>query len=140
MIIKYFDEFEGQWFDITGTTGTTLQFNDASGWVGVPNKVIRGNITQGGNDAPTMNILENTTGATLTTNIAFTGIYYIDSDISIFTSNTMFITFGNTQDKHGDYKYFINYDSATKVYLITYDGLTLSNGILNNTSFEIKIY
>jgi len=140
MIIKYFDEFEGQWLDITGTTGTTLQYNDSSGWVGVPNKVIRGNITQGGNDAPTMNILENTTGATLTTNIAFTGIFYIDSNISIFTASTMFITIGNSQSKHGDYKFFMNYDSATRVYLYTYDGASLSNGILDNTSFEIKIY
>jgi len=140
MIIKYFDEFNGQWLDITGTTGTTLQFNDASGWVGVPSKVIRGNISQGGNDAPTMNILENTTGATLTTNISYSGCYYIDSDISIFTDNTMFITIGNSQAKNGDYKYFINYDSATRVYLFTYDGASFSNNILNNTSFEIKIY
>jgi len=140
MIIKYFDEFNGQWLDITGTTGTTLTYNDASGWVGVPNKVIRGNISQGGNDAPTMTIFENTTGATLTTNIAFTGNYYIDSDISIFTASTMFITIGNSQSKHGDYKYFMHYYNDTRVYLYTYNGASLSNGILDNTSFEIKIY
>ena len=67
MIIKYFDEFNGQWLDITGTTGTTLQFDDASGWVGVSNKVIKGNISQVGTDAPTIDIFENTTGATFTT-------------------------------------------------------------------------
>lgn len=140
MIIKYFDDFNGVWLDVSGTTGTTLQYNDVSGWIGVPNKVIKGNLSQSGNDAPTMTIFENTTGATLTTNIQFAGLYYIDSDISIFTNNTMFITFGNTQDKHGDYKFIMNYDSAQRVYLYTYDGTTLSNGVMNNTSFEIKIY
>jgi hypothetical protein len=140
MIIKYFDEFNGQWLDITGTTGTTLTYNDASGWVGVPNKVIKGNISQVGTSAPTINVFENTTGSTLSTSRTNTGIYRIDSDISIFTTNTMFIVIGNNQIKNGDYTFIIQYGTATRLDLFTYQGATKTDELLGNTSFEIKIY
>jgi hypothetical protein len=140
MIIKYFDEFEGQWLDITGATGTTLQYDDASGWVGVSNKLIRANISQVGTSNPTIDIFENTTGATLTTSRTLTGIYRINSDISLFTTNTMFIMFGNNQIKNGDYTFIMQYGTATRLDVFTYQGSTLTDDSLGNTSFEIKIY
>jgi len=140
MIIKYFDEFEGQWLDITGATGTTLQYNDASGWVGVSNKLIRANISQVGTSNPTIDIFENTTGATLTTSRTVTGIYRINSDITLFTTNTMFIMFGNNQIKNGDYTFIMQYGTATRLDVFTYQGSTLTDELLGNTSFEIKIY
>lgn len=140
MIIKYFDEFNGQWLDITGTTGTTLTYNDASGWVGVPNKVIKGNISQTGTSAPTIDLFENTTGATLSTSRTNAGIYRIDSDISLWTVSTMFIIIGNNQGKNGDYTFIMQYGTATRLDLFTYQGATKTDEILGNTSFEIKIY
>jgi hypothetical protein len=140
MIIKYFDEFEGQWLDITGATGTTLQYNDASGWVGVPNKVIRGNISQTGTSAPTIDIFENTTGATLTTSRTTNGQYRINSDISLWTASTMFIIFGNNQIKNGDYTFIMQYGTATRLDLFTLSDGVLTDELLGNTSFEIKIY
>lgn len=140
MKIKYFDDFNGTWLDISGTTGTTLQFNDASGWIGVPNKVIKGNITQTGTNAPTINIFENTTGATFTT-IRFTdGQYRITSNISLWTANTMFITIGNNQTKLGLFSFVFQYNNFDKIDLFTYDGINLTDEVLSNTSFEIKIY
>ena len=140
MIIKYFNEFEGQWLDITGTTGTTLQYNDASGWVGVSNKVIKGNLSQVGTSAPTINIFENTTGATFTTSRTGNGIYRIDSSINLWTSTTMFITISNNQIKNGDYTFIMQYGTATRLDVFTYQGTTLTDELLGNTSFEIKIY
>ena len=140
MIIKYFDEFNGQWLDITGTTGTTLTYNDASGWVGVSNKVIKGNLSQVGTSAPTIDIFENTTGATFSTNRASDGIYRIDSDISLFTTNTMFITIGNNQLKNGDFVFNMQYGTATRLDLFTLSDGVLTDELLGNTSFEIKIY
>jgi len=140
MIIKYFDEFNGQWLDITGTTGTTLTYNDSSGWVGVPNKVIKGNISQTGTSDPTLDLFENTTGATITTTRTTDGVYKINSDISIFTTNTMFIMFGNNQLKNGDYTFIMQYGTDTRLDLFTYQGTTLTDELLGNTSFEIKIY
>lgn len=140
MVIKFFDEFNGVWADITGTTGTTLQYDDVSGWVGVGNKIIRGNISQTGTNAPTIDIFENTTGATLSTSRTTTGIYRIDSDISLWTASTMFILIGNNQIKNGDYTFIMQYGTATRLDLFTYEGATLTDELLGNTSFEIKIY
>lgn len=140
MIIKYFDEFLGQWSDITGTTGTTLTFNDASGWVGVDNKVIRGNISQNGTDAPLIDIFENTTGALLNTTYISAGQYFFDSDISLFTPSTMFITIGNNQKKIGVFSYVLEYVGDKRLNLYSYDGNLLTDEVLGNTSFEIKIY
>jgi len=140
MIIKYFDEFEGQWLDITGATGTTLQYDDASGWVGVSNKVIRGNISQVGTNAPTIDIFENTTGATLTTSRTNAGIYRIDSNIALWTTSTMFITIGNNQNKNGDFVFNMQYGTSTRLDLFTLLDGVLTDELLGNTSFEIKIY
>ena len=140
MIIKYFDEFEGQWLDITGTTGTTLTYNEDDGWVGVTNKVIRGNISQVGTSAPTLDIFENTTGATLTGYRSNAGEYVLQSDISLFTSSTMFITIGNNQIKGERFIYIILYSNSTDLNLLTYQNGTLADECLGNTSFEIKIY
>jgi len=140
MIIKYFDEFNGQWLDITGTTGTTLTYNDASGWVGIANKVIRGNISQVGTSAPTIDIFENTTGTTLTTSRTNGGIYRIDSNIAIWTTSTMFITIGNNQNKNGDFVFNLQYGNSTRLDLFTLLDGVLTDELLGNTSFEIKIY
>jgi hypothetical protein len=140
MIIKYFDEFEGQWLDITGTTGTTLTYNDASGWVGVANKVIKGNISQVGTSAPTIVEFENTTGATFSTNRSTNGIYRIDSNIPLWTASTMFIIIGNNQSKNGDFIFNMQYGTSTRLDLFTLLDGVLTDELLGNTSFEIKIY
>jgi len=140
MIIKYFNEFQGQWLDITGTTGTTLQYNNASGWVGVTNKVIKGNISQVGTSSPTILIFENTTGATLTTSRTNTGVYRIDSNIPLWTTSTMFITIGNNQNKNGDFVFNMQYGTSTRLDLFTLLDGVLTDELLGNTSFEIKIY
>ena len=139
MKIKYFDEFNGTWLDISGTTGTTLQYDDVSGWIGMSNKVIRGYISQGGSSAPTIDIFENTTGATLSTSRTTTGQYRINSDISLWTTS-MFITIGNPQTKVGVFSYILSYGTATRLDLYSYAGNSLSDDTLGNTSFEIKIY
>ena len=126
--------------DITGTTGTTLQFNDTSGWIGVQNKVIKGNISQVGINAPTINIFENTTGATLTPYYSAVGEYAVQSNISLFTSNTMFITIGNNQVKDRSYTYIIKQSNNYEIYIFTYNNGSAENDCLGNTSFEIKIY
>jgi hypothetical protein len=140
MIIKYFDEFNGQWLDITGTTGTTLTYNDASGWIGVPNKIIRGNITQTGTNAPLIDEFENTTGSTFNMTRVSNGEYYFDSALSLFNATTMFITIGNNQTKNGIFSYVFEYVGDKRLNLFTYQGNTLTDEILGNTSFEIKIY
>lgn len=140
MKIKYFDDFNGTWLDISGTTGTTLQFDDVSGWIGVPNKVVRGNITQTGTNAPLIDEFENTTGSTFNMTRVSNGQYYFDSSLSLFTASTMFITIGNNQTKNGVFSYVLEYVGDKRLNLFSYDGNTLTDEVLGNTSFEIKIY
>lgn len=65
MIIKYFDEYEGAWLDISGETGSVLQYG-ASGWTSAPTKKIyNALITQTGTNAPEAIVLENTIGAAI---------------------------------------------------------------------------
>jgi hypothetical protein len=52
----------------------------------------------------------------------------------------MFITIGNPQTKVGVFSYILAYGTSTRLDLYSYDGNTLSDDTLGNTSFEIKIY
>jgi hypothetical protein len=137
--IKVFDNFEGTWKDIEIDNGGQLQYDDTSGWVGVNNKIIRGNISQSGISAPTIDIFENTTGATLSTSRSTDGQYRIDSDISLWTAS-MLITIGNAQTKNGVFSYLLQYGTDKRLDLYSYLGNALSDECLGNTSFEIKIY
>lgn len=66
MIIKYFDEFEGVWIDISGATGSTLEY-DGSGWTSTGEQWrIEGTIRQDATDDPTLNIFINNANVTLT--------------------------------------------------------------------------
>jgi hypothetical protein len=68
------------------------------------------------------------------------GEYYFDSDLSLFTATTMFITIGNNQTKNGIFSYVFEYVGDKRLNLFTYQGNTLTDEVLGNTSFEIKIY
>jgi len=66
MIIKYFDEFEGQWIDVTGNTGAMLvkgvnDWNTTQGYL-----LLSLVLNQSTNQDPTYTELENTTGCTYT--------------------------------------------------------------------------
>jgi hypothetical protein len=52
----------------------------------------------------------------------------------------MFITIGNNQNKLGVFTFLLQYGTDTRLDLYSYDGNTLTDEILENTSFEIKIY
>jgi hypothetical protein len=106
----------------------------------VPNKIIRANISQAGTSNPTIIEFENTTGATLTPTRTTNGQYRINSDISLWTASTMFITIGNNQNKTGVFSFLLQYGTDKRLDLYTYDGNTLTDEVLGNTSFEIKIY
>jgi hypothetical protein len=63
MIIKYFDEYEGSWLDISGETGSVLQYG-VSGWTSAPTKkVYNALLTQSGTNPPDVIELENSLGA-----------------------------------------------------------------------------
>ena len=131
MIIKYFDEFEGQWIDISGNTGSTLvkgvnDWNTSQGYL-----VYSALISQSGTDAPTYTELENTTGSTITPTRNGSGVYRI--------------TFADEILSQGKTQLFIQQSDSSIIQIERTDInevtiKTSTDGILYFTSLEIRIY
>jgi predicted small secreted protein len=143
MIIKFFDEFEGVWIDISGQTGSSLEY-DGSGWTSTPEyRVVIGTISQTGTSAPTINPYRDSgyiAGFTLT--YVGTGEYNIESADNMFdTTNNFWCNFSNHSSINSDWiviqTYVVN---ATNLKIFTYKGGSLTNEILLNTPFELRIY
>jgi hypothetical protein len=143
MIIKYFDEFEGQWIDITGTTGQGLEFNDVSGWTQTSKSAYKsfvGEFTQVGSSDPSLTTFFNNTGATYTIQRDAEGVYRLESNISIFVKTEMWWYIGNNQLTQESYTYQALYLSSTQMQINSYKGGTLNDDALEHTSFEFRKY
>ena len=131
MIIKYFDEFEGRWLDISGNTGSTLTYG-VDGWetsTGYSKLVLL--ISQTGTDDPTYTELENTTGSTYSLNRNGAGQYTIDFDDAILSQGKTFI---QIQQSDTDIIQIYRNDTSTiKLF-------TNGDSVLDFTSFELRIY
>jgi hypothetical protein len=143
MIIKYFDEFEGVWIDISGETGSTLEY-DGSGWTSTPEfRVLIGTISQTGTDAPTINAYKDSgylAGLTLT--YVGTGEYNIESADSIFDPTLGFwCNFANHSSINSDsviiQTYIVN---TANLKILTFKSGGLTDEILLNTPFELRVY
>ena len=142
MIIKYFAEFDGQWIDITGTTGQGLEYGP-SGWVTTSKNAYKsyvGEFTQVGTNDPSITTLFNDTGATFTITRDTTGVYRLESDISIFVKTEMWWYIGNNQLTENPYTYQAIYLTSTQMQINSYKGGTLNDDALEHTSFEFRKY
>ena len=138
MNIKYFDNFEGLWLDVTGSAGGTMQYDAAtSGFVMVnTGKTITGNLTQSGTSAPTLTTFVNTSGATLTTSYTSVGTYKITASSAIFDVTNTWIMVSNAEAHIELYR-----NTDTELILKTYNsGGTLTNGLITKKAFEIRLY
>jgi hypothetical protein len=143
MIIKYFDEFEGVWIDISGQTGSALEY-DGSGWTSTPEyRVLIGTMTQAGSGAPTIDAYRDSgylAGLTLT--YVGVGEYNIESDGDIFDPTMGFwCNFANHSSINSDTVSIQTYIvDVSNLRIFTYKGGSLSDDILLNTPFELRIY
>lgn len=144
MIIKYFDEQIGEWYDITGTNSQSLQYDAAaSGWVTTSKTAYKsfvGEFSQIGGSDPTFVTFFNDTGATFTITRDGAGEYRLESDISIFTKTEMWWYIGNNQLTQNPYTYQALYLSSTQMQIYSYKGGTLEDDALEHTSFEFRKY
>jgi hypothetical protein len=142
MIIKYFDEFNGQYIDLTGTTGQGLEYG-ASGWIAAaknPYRSFVGEISQSGESDPTITTFFNDTGATFTIIRDTTGTYRIDCSESIFVKTQMWWYIGNNQLTQDSFTYQALYLTSTQMQIYSYKNGTLSDDALEYTSFEFRQY
>jgi len=131
MIIKYFDEFNGLWLDITGNTGSTLT-KGAEEWTTTQGySVLTLLISQTGTDAPTYTELENTTGETYTLTRVGVGNYRVILDDDILSQGKTWLTI--QQSDTNIIQVFRDNETTIRIY-------TNADGILNFTSFELRIY
>jgi len=131
MIIKYFDEFEGKWLDISGNTGSSL-VKSSDGWtISQGYSVLTLLISQTGTDAPTYTELENTLGTTYSTQYNSSGNYSLILDDGLMSQGkTVLFIQNNTTKVNTIYR-----NSNTEIVI-----QTNGNGDLNFTSLELRIY
>lgn len=131
MVIKFFDEFQGQWIDISGNTGATL-VKGANDWTTSQGYLVYcALLSQSGTNVPTYTELDNTTGSTITPTYVGSGQYKI--------------TFADSILSQGKTMVFIqqNDGSVIQAYRSAIDEITIrtsADGILYFTSLEIRIY
>jgi hypothetical protein len=94
-------------------------------------------ISQSGTNAPTLTILENTTGATFSTVRQAQGVYQITTLSSVFTVNKTLILANNFTYP---YTVDISRTGVTNLTIGTYDGVSTSDDVLLNSSLEVRIY
>jgi hypothetical protein len=136
MIIKYFDEFEGVWIDISGATGSTLEY-DGSGWTATGEVWrVEGNIRQEIDDDPTLTIFVNNANVTLTPTRVEQGRYNIQADSAIFapTEGMQFLGNQSTSTEWGMFVMKRVDDYNIEIY--TYEKDVLTDGLLDYTSFQ----
>ena len=109
-----------------------------------PYKVLTGNLTQTGTSAPTFTILQNTTGVTYTMGYTSAGVYTLTANSGTpFTANKTFIIGGALQSAAGGniVQFAYERNTTTLIDLYTTDlSSGAANDLLNNTSFEVRIY
>lgn len=94
-------------------------------------------LTQVGTNAPTAIVLQNTLGGTLVWSYISTGRYNVTLT-NVFTNNKTAVFFGPILAN--DVEYTRDFSSTSVVRINTADGGVLTNELLDNTEFEIRVY
>ena len=141
MNIKYFNDASGLWENITGNVGDGLTIG-TDGWVvGKAYDKIVLNITQTSTSDPVLTIFENTTNANLSSLYISLAHYELNADAAIFVENQLWIIFNNNLiTQFSGYNYQAIYNSSTKLDLYSYINGVATDGAMQNTSLEIRIY
>ena len=131
MIIKYFDEFNGVWADVSGDTGSVL-LKGTDNWTtsaGYTRLVLL--ISQTSTNDPTSTELENTIGTNYTLTRIGQGQYAITLDDGLLSQGKTWL---NIQQSDS---------SVIQVYRDDVNTIKIrptDDNILNFTSFELRIY
>ena len=132
MNLKYFDAIEGAWNDVSGNTGSGLEY-DGSGWVTTGGyKKYVAQITQSSTDAPVAIVLENTLGFTPDWKYDSNGVYGFDWDGDFNTEKCI----NYLSPTHSGKVIWIDYLSTYDITLQSQDG----DGYITQTTLEIRYY
>lgn len=106
-------------------------------------KVYIATLTQSSTNAPIANVLQNTLGGTLVWSYNGVGIY--NGTLSgIFISNKTFFIINKSRASGRQFSLYRNNDNEIEITTEIFDGatpiFTTSDGVLNNTTIEIRVY
>ena len=140
MVLKYFDNFTGEWLDITGSEGATLQIDSNGEWVvsGGYKKWV-GVLKHGPTTPFQYTEFENTLGVTLNYSQLSTGTYSIGYT-NIFTLGKTFVLINNFAAGCVNSATLIGNDS---IEITTIDLSTLAPAdyiLAGGTTIEIRVY
>ena len=139
MVLKYFDNFTGEWIDIDTPPYTSLEADSIGEWkTSVGYKKYVALLSQSASSAPTAIVLENTLGGTPSFSYTSTGNYLLTLG-SAFDSNKTYVIIGDS-DVAQVICSAVNV-SNNDVELRTFNlSGTYLNDIFNNTTIEIRVY
>lgn len=102
-------------------------------------KVYSALLTQSSTSAPSATILQNTLGYTPSLTYGVTGSYQVK--ISASTSNLYYNITTNSSNVNYDFRVTTSFSMGLyDIAVFTYSGSSLTNGLLNSTPIEIRIY
>ncbi len=105
-----------------------------------PYAVLTQLLSQTTTDAPVEITLENTTGETFAWSYTNVGVYKITSSSALFTQNKIAVFFTNSTSSSSGYTFNYRWLSLTEIEIEVSDGGAPSNGIMDKSTFEIRIY
>jgi hypothetical protein len=126
----------------SNSNGDQVQFNMSS-FSNTTYKVYTALLTQSGTDAPIATVLENTLGGDVTWTREVAGVY-VGSSIGLFTldKTALFIQKDVSLSKilvSPKDNSIVKIDEDT-INIYTYDEDNIIDGVLNNTTIEIRVY
>ena len=112
----------------------------------LPYKIYSGIITQSGTSNPTINVLQNTTGGTVSIARSSTGVYFATLTGASFTSGKTFClqnmgVFMGTLNTDTPFRIEFSYTTSNfTLYTNKTSTNTLTDGLLEGLYFEIRVY
>jgi hypothetical protein len=134
MNLKYFNNIDGSWLDISGQPGASLEYDEASGWVtsGGYKKYVA-QISQSGSNAPNPIVLENTLGFEPLWEYDSNGVYGFNWDGDFDSSKSLNYV---SQDFTGESITYVIYQDAYDITLKASKG----DDYINKQTLEIRYY
>jgi hypothetical protein len=149
MNLKYFENIDGSWVDISGQPGASLEYDEVSGWVtsGGYKKYVA-ILSQYGTSDPEVKELENTIDPDITIYRNEESAYTISSPNDGFTANKTYYTNDLYLPKDVSsalYKYIkLTYNDVNSIQIKTYeiDGSAWDevDDLLREFKLEIRVY
>lgn len=135
VIIKYFDDFEGKFYDLSGSTGAYIQYDEVSGWTGTGGyRSYVALVSQSGTSAPIKTVLFNNLDHEMYFEYNTQGSYYLKSPDNTFVEDTfVMMSAGKTGTDIFSHEYI---DSQT-IEIKTSSG---DNDVMSKVCIEVRVY